>query len=88
MQIRPEMIFRVGRSPRSRSSSSSCRHQGSYLIWIACAAAIMSVATFSFDPPPTTPLMIFIASSQAACIVGFFVCRRLMAAKSDVPTLN
>jgi len=61
---------------------------GYYLIWIACGAALTSIAAFAFAWTLSGQLSIFIAASLACCVAGFFVYRRLMASGSGAPVLN
>ncbi len=50
---------------------------GTYLIWIACAAAITAVATFLVEWSLPAQLTIFIVASVGTCVAGFFIYRRL-----------
>ena len=59
---------------------------GSYLIWIACAAAITSLAGFLTIISLSGQLTIFAVSCVASCLIGFFIYRHFSALRS--PTLN
>lgn len=48
---------------------------GTYLIWIACAAAITSAATFVTGWSLSAQLTTFIVSSLGTCVVGYYVYR-------------
>lgn len=59
---------------------------GSYLIWIACAAAITSLAGFLTIISLSGQLTIFAVSCVATCLIGFFIYRHFSALRG--PTLN
>lgn len=59
---------------------------GSYLIWIACAAAITSLAGFLMIISLSGQLTIFAISCVATCLIGFFIYRHFGA--PGRPTLN
>ena len=59
---------------------------GSYLIWIACAAAITSLAGFLTIISLSGQLTIFAVSCVATCLIGFFIYRHFSALRR--PTLN
>src|SRR5262249_49659874 len=61
---------------------------GNYLIWIACAAAITSILSFSAELSFTGQLAIFIASSLVSCGVGYFVYRKVVLSKKGSPIIN
>jgi len=61
---------------------------GTYLIWIACAAAITAVASFLVDWSLSAQLTIFIVSSIGTCIAGYFVYRRLGARGNGGEAIN
>jgi hypothetical protein len=50
---------------------------GTYLIWIACAAIITSIATFLLGWSFTAQLTTFILCSLGTCVVGYYVYRNL-----------
>lgn len=61
---------------------------GSYLIWIACAAAITAVATFAVELSYSGQLLTFVAACAVSCGAGFFVYRRAMSRRHAEPPLN
>jgi len=61
---------------------------GSYLIWIACAAAITAAATFAVDLSYSGQLLTFVIACGFSCGAGFFVYRRAMARRQAEPPLN
>lgn len=52
---------------------------GFYLIWIAAGGAITALASFAFNLPLTTQLLIFAVASGVTCLCGYFVYRKLTA---------
>lgn len=61
---------------------------GTYLIWIACAAAITALASFLVAWSLTAQLTIFIVASIGTCVAGYFVYRRLGERGRDGEPLN
>jgi membrane protein implicated in regulation of membrane protease activity len=48
---------------------------GSYLIWIACAAALTAVAGFLVDLSLSAQLTVFVVCNIVTCVAGYFVYR-------------
>lgn len=61
---------------------------GSYLIWIACAAAITAAAAFTVNLSYAGQLLTFVIACAFSCGAGFFVYRRAMAHRQAEPPLN
>lgn len=61
---------------------------GTYLIWIACAAAITALAALLIDLSLPVQLTIFIAASIGTCIAGYFIYRRLGTAGNGGEAIN
>jgi len=61
---------------------------GSYLIWIACAAALTAAAAFAVDLSYAGQLLTFVIACAFSCGVGFFVYRRAMSRRHREPALN
>jgi len=61
---------------------------GNYLIWIACAAALTALVGFAIDWSLNAQLTFFAIASIGACVVGYFVYRRLALRGSDAEPMN
>jgi membrane protein implicated in regulation of membrane protease activity len=61
---------------------------GTYLIWIACAAAITSAATFVTGWSLSAQLTTFIVSSLGTCVAGYYVYRRLKGSPKEPEAVN
>ena len=60
---------------------------GSYLIWVALAAAATSLFSFATDLSLSTQLTVFAMSCAIGCALGYFVYRRLEPSEK-LPALN
>lgn len=61
---------------------------GTYLIWIACAAAITALVGFLVDLSLSAQLAIFIVASVGTCVAGYFVYRHLGGTENNAEPLN
>lgn len=61
---------------------------GSYLIWIACAAALTALVSFVIDLSLTGQLTCFVVACGVSCFAGHFVYRHLALCGSDTEPMN
>jgi hypothetical protein len=61
---------------------------GSYLIWIACAAALTALMGFLIDWPLTSQLSFFVIACIGTCVAGYFVYRHFDRRGRDGEPMN
>lgn len=61
---------------------------GSYLIWIACAAALTALAGFLVDLSLSAQLTVFVICNIGTCIAGYFVYRHFDRRGRDDDRVN
>ncbi|MFA6265527.1 MAG: NfeD family protein [Pseudolabrys sp.] len=61
---------------------------GSYLIWIACAAALTALASFAIGWSLSAQLIFFVVACIGACVAGYFVYRSLDRRGKDAEPMN
>jgi membrane protein implicated in regulation of membrane protease activity len=61
---------------------------GSYLIWIACAAALTALAGFVIGWSLSAQLTFFVIASIGSCVAGYFVYRHLDRRGKEAEPVN